>query len=59
MAKSEASHMISKGFDQSGAWIIEAEISSFLSFYKAIKCSSLKSKGMFLANRLVKGPQSY
>jgi len=32
IAKSEASHMISNGIDQSGADMIGAEISSFLSF---------------------------
>jgi len=34
MAKSEASHMISNGFVQSGAELIGAEISSCLSFPK-------------------------
>jgi len=50
MAKSEASHMISNGFDQSGA-----KISSFLSFSQEFIHSASKVKDTSLANRLVKG----
>jgi len=47
--------MISNGFDQSGAEMIGAEMSSFLRFSQAIRHPSLKVKGMSLAKRLVKG----
>jgi len=55
IAKSKASHIISKGFDQSGVEMIDAEMGSFLSFYQAIRHPLSKVKGMFLTKRLVKG----
>jgi len=54
MAKFEASHMISNGFDQSEKEMINAEMSSFLSLYQAIRHPSLKVKGTLLGNKLVK-----
>ena len=42
IAKSEASHMISKGLDQSGGEMIGAEISSNFSFSHALLHLSLK-----------------
>ena len=55
MAKSEASHMISNGLDQSGADMIGAKISSLLSFSQEFIHSVSKVKDTSLANRLVKG----
>ena len=56
MAKSEASHMISNGLDQSGTDMIGAEISSLLSFSQEfIHSAASKVKDTSLANRLVKG----
>jgi len=55
VAKSEASHMISNGFNQSGVEMIGVEMSFFLSFSQAIRHPSSKVKDMFLANKLVKG----
>jgi len=54
MTKSEASHMISSGFDQSGAEIIGTKISSFLRFSLELIHSLSKVKDMFSAKRLVK-----
>ena len=54
MAKSETSHMISNSLDQSGADMIDAEISSLLSFSQEFIHSASKVKDTFLANRLVK-----
>jgi len=55
MAMSEASHMISNSLVQSGAEIIGADISFYLSFSHDVKHPSLKSKGTLFASRLVKG----
>jgi len=53
--KLEASHMISNGFDQFGADLIGAEISSFFNFSQALKHPVSKVKDTSLAKRLVKG----
>ena len=55
MVKSEASHIISNGLDQSGTEIIATGINSILSFSHALRHSSSKMKGTSLAKRLVKG----
>ena len=55
MTKSEASHMISNGLDQSGADMIGAEISSLLRVSQEFIHSASKVKDTSLANRLVKG----
>jgi hypothetical protein len=47
--------MISKGNDQSGGWMIGAEVSAFFKVLKAFKHASLNSKGTSLAKRLVSG----
>jgi len=59
MIKSEASYTISNSLDQSDADMIGAEISFFLSFSQEFIHSSSKVKDISLANRLVKGQQSY
>jgi len=53
MARSEASHMISNGWVQSGAEIMGAEISSYLSFSHDLKHPLSESKGMSFVSRLV------
>ena len=55
MTKSEVSHMISNGLDQSGAYMIGAEISSFFSFSQALRYPLSKVKDTSLAKMLVKG----
>ena len=55
MTKSEVSHMISNGLDQSGVDIIGVEINSFLSFFQAFINLSSKVKDTSLTKRLVKG----
>jgi hypothetical protein len=51
--------MISNGSAQSGGWIIGAEMSAFLSVWKAFKHSSVDSKGASLASRFVRGLDIY
>jgi len=55
ITKFKASHMISNGFDQSGAEMIGVEISSFFNFSQALRYPLLKVKDASLAKRLVKG----
>jgi hypothetical protein len=45
--------MISKGKDQSGGWMIGAEMSASLRMLKDFKHASSNSKGTSLANRFV------
>jgi len=52
--KSEVSHMISNGFDQSDTEMIDAEISSFFSFSQVLRHPLSKMKNTSLAKRLVK-----
>jgi len=54
IAKLEASHMISNGFDQSGAEMVVAKISSFFSFSQALRHPLFKVKDTSIAKRLVK-----
>ena len=54
MAKSDVSHMISIGLDQSGVDMIGAEMSTFLNFSQEFIYSSSKVKDTFLDNRLTK-----
>jgi len=49
MAKSKASHMILNGLDQSGAEIMDAEMSFILSFYQEFKTLVIKDEGHFLS----------
>ena len=55
IAKSEASHIISKGLDQSGDEMIGAEISSNFSFSHALRYLSSKMKGTSLVKKFVRG----
>ena len=55
IAKSEASHMISNGKDQSGGFIMGAVVRAARNVWKACRHSSLKTNGMSLASRLHKG----
>ena len=55
IVKSEALHMISNGFDQSSAEMIDTEISSFFSFSQALRHPLSKVKNTSLAKMLVKG----
>ena len=51
IAKSEALHMISNGFDQSSAKMIGAKISSFVSFSQELRHPLSKVKDTFLAKK--------
>ena len=55
MEKSKASYIISNGLDQSEAEMIGGEISSFLSFFLAIRHPLSKVRGTSLAKKLIKG----
>jgi hypothetical protein len=46
---------ISNDNDQSGGWMIGAEMCGFFRVCKASRNSSVNSKGAYLANRFVKG----
>ena len=55
ITKSEVSHMISKGLDQSEGEMIGAEISSNFNFSHALLHLLSKMKGTSLAKRFVRG----
>ena len=54
IAKSEASHIISNGMDQSGGVIMGAVVRAVRNVLNAFKQSSSKINGVSLANRLHK-----
>jgi len=47
--------MFLEGSDQSGGWIMGAEMSAFFMVSKDLKHSSVNSKGMSFAKRAVSG----